>query len=487
MNKLKLHTNTQIIWLVSLTISLLGSIELAAQQVTDNNQYLVNNYAINPAFAGYNYNTETFMSYRQNWVGIQGAPSTQIINSSIPLTDNMGIGVNIQNNQIGNFTHFYFDASYAYHLRLGTNLGVSFGVSAKFYRNQINLDRVQTEGFDIIFENKESLGGYTFDAAPGLMVNFQNLYVGFTAPSLVGMKVDYQTELGDAYTLTRHYIGHISYIQRLNDIEIIPYGVVRMTETTPLFYEGALMARFKERLWVAGSYRKSTIGMSFGAALNDKIVLNYTYEMGIGDNIASMSSGSHELTMGFLMKHPEEKTKYATVFPQQIILKNDDAKDDSLRLAVANLEENFKRAISTKNKQIKELDERLKVLEGNIQQLDADMWDEPFVLKNIKFGNNSDRLFSSSFPELNKLVAKLKKNPDMQIKITGYTDNVGSPTYNQRLSKKRAEAVAKYLVSKGIESKNIIAEGKGSANPRADNATAAGRAENRRIEGQFKK
>ncbi len=64
----------------------------------------------------------------------------------------------------------------------------------------------------------------------------------------------------------------------------------------------------------------------------------------------------------------------------------------------------------------------------------------------------------------------------------GHTDSIGSATYNQALSVRRAEAVKAFLVSKGIESNRVYTEGKGLTQPVADNATRAGRAKNRRVE-----
>jgi outer membrane protein OmpA-like peptidoglycan-associated protein len=76
----------------------------------------------------------------------------------------------------------------------------------------------------------------------------------------------------------------------------------------------------------------------------------------------------------------------------------------------------------------------------------------------------------------------LKKNPMLKIETRGSADNIGSPEYNQILSEKRARAVKKYLVEKGIEAERISAAGHGSTQNAASNKTAAGRALNRRID-----
>ncbi len=90
-------------------------------------------------------------------------------------------------------------------------------------------------------------------------------------------------------------------------------------------------------------------------------------------------------------------------------------------------------------------------------------------------------------PEAKKalhVVAKiLKEEPQKRILIIGYTDNVGSDSYNLKLSLQRAQSVADYLIYvEGINSSRIKIEGKGKANPVADNSTEEGRAKNRRVE-----
>lgn len=91
-------------------------------------------------------------------------------------------------------------------------------------------------------------------------------------------------------------------------------------------------------------------------------------------------------------------------------------------------------------------------------------------------------LKSEGKAKLDDLYAKLQDVKYEVITATGHTDSVGSAAYNQKLSMRRAQAVKAYLTKKGVESKNIYAEGKGESRPVASNKTSAGRAKNRRVE-----
>ena len=84
--------------------------------------------------------------------------------------------------------------------------------------------------------------------------------------------------------------------------------------------------------------------------------------------------------------------------------------------------------------------------------------------------------------KLDDLMGKIKGINLEVIIAVGHTDSVGSNAYNQKLSVKRSESVKAYLVSKGIEKNRVYTEGKGEAQPVADNKTSEGRSKNRRVE-----
>jgi len=100
----------------------------------------------------------------------------------------------------------------------------------------------------------------------------------------------------------------------------------------------------------------------------------------------------------------------------------------------------------------------------------------------INFKYNSEEINPESMEQLHKTAAALKKYPDAKVRVAGYTDSLGNPDYNVDLSQRRAKAVALSLVKDGVPADKVSFIGYGAARPVATNKTAAGRAQNRRVE-----
>jgi outer membrane protein OmpA-like peptidoglycan-associated protein len=105
------------------------------------------------------------------------------------------------------------------------------------------------------------------------------------------------------------------------------------------------------------------------------------------------------------------------------------------------------------------------------------------VVHEIHFGFNSAEILPGSETVLNQIAKVLQENPKLELIIEGHTDNVGGAQFNLELSRKRAEAVKRWLVDKvGISEVRLTTVGYGLSRPIADNSTEEGRAKNRRVE-----
>jgi general secretion pathway protein A len=104
----------------------------------------------------------------------------------------------------------------------------------------------------------------------------------------------------------------------------------------------------------------------------------------------------------------------------------------------------------------------------------------------IYFEHNSNELPPKAYETLDNIVKSTSQRPDLEITVEGYTDSHGDPVYNRQLSKYRADMVKNYLIGHGVAPANIIAIGRGPANPIQNNKTFEGRKQNRRVEIQVK-
>ncbi|GBD42713.1 putative lipoprotein YiaD [bacterium HR40] len=100
----------------------------------------------------------------------------------------------------------------------------------------------------------------------------------------------------------------------------------------------------------------------------------------------------------------------------------------------------------------------------------------------VMFDSGSAEIRPGFRDSLRKVAEVLRQYPDSTARIVGHTDSVGSETFNLELSRRRAEAVRQALIAEGVAGDRLVAEGRGEAEPRADNATEAGRQLNRRVE-----
>jgi outer membrane protein OmpA-like peptidoglycan-associated protein len=120
----------------------------------------------------------------------------------------------------------------------------------------------------------------------------------------------------------------------------------------------------------------------------------------------------------------------------------------------------------------------------NLQPIRVARIDEnaTITLNNIFFDFDKAILKPESFPELDRLVALMKERPAMQVEIDGHTCDIGEEQYNMGLSERRAKAVQKYIIGKGIEAARVAVQFFGETKPAVENTNRETRRKNRRVE-----
>lgn len=133
------------------------------------------------------------------------------------------------------------------------------------------------------------------------------------------------------------------------------------------------------------------------------------------------------------------------------------------------------------------MDKQAKELEASIPDATVETVNDGQAIKvtfdsGILFAFNKSNLNETSRHSLTNFANSLKTNPDTDVEIYGYTDNVGTEAANAKVSQNRANSVQDFLINQGISGGRMISQGLGWSNPVASNDTEAGRAQNRRVE-----
>lgn len=337
---------------------------IKAQNIPLSSQYLVNKFYLSPSFAGTEDAIPLFLGYRNQWRDFPGAPITKFANANVPLFKNVGVGANLISDKTDIFSHTFFSLTYAYHLRLGDYQFIDFGLTGSGIENNIDFSKITIEDpNDPLLLEKEKYTDIAFNAGASIVFRFNNLHFGVNAPYLLRNKTQYSNENNlDQYMIHRLFVFHGSWnIKFGDDWAFEPFFVGRKTEYTPFCFDAAGLLRYKDMIWLGGFYRNSKeIGINAGFKLNERVLLNYTYEFG-NSKIADNSNGTHDITLGFyinkdMKKKQEEQLKKELIFSKatkdfQDELNNQKKQNEVLNEKVDSL---YKRLYNAE-KQIKDL------------------------------------------------------------------------------------------------------------------------------------
>ena len=155
-----------------------------------------------------------------------------------------------------------------------------------------------------------------------------------------------------------------------------------------------------------------------------------------------------------------------------------EAQAEQARAAQQNAEQSAQQA----TQQEQEARERLKQQLNQVLQTTESARGLIVNMSDVLFDFNKYTLKPDAREKLAKVSGILLAYPDLTLQVEGYTDNIGSDEYNQKLSEERADSVRDYLVSQSVPQTNVSAAGYGKSDPVADNSTTSGRAENRRVQ-----
>lgn len=149
---------------IFLILLFFGSGNLSAQKYFVKNQYLINDFLLNPAFAGIKKRTDIMLLHRQQWVGIEDSPNTTTLSANGYIGDNAGIGGIFHYDENGYNYNYGASAAYAYHLRFNRDYynWLSFGLASNVNYSGIDLKDIKQDVFDHVLNNTDGYWEWNF-------------------------------------------------------------------------------------------------------------------------------------------------------------------------------------------------------------------------------------------------------------------------------------------------------------------------------------
>lgn len=294
-------TKFRILPISLLFLSLLFSTKTVAQQDPNFTQYMYNTMTINPAYAGSRDVLSAAVLHRSQWLGFDGAPSTQTFSAHSPIKDGkMGLGFNIVNDRIGVIQETDFNAVYSYAIEFPENTKLSFGLNAGI--NMLSADFNRLNIFD---PNDPEFNNFEDKISPqlGLGALWYNdqYYVGLSVPALLRTDRFSENSVADAKVRDRlHYYLTAGYVFDINPaLKFKPSILLRHVSGAPVLAEVSSNFLINDKFTVGAAYRiNSAFSGLFAFQASDAILLGIAYDRDTS-NLSSYNDGSLEFFARF--------------------------------------------------------------------------------------------------------------------------------------------------------------------------------------------
>lgn len=294
-------------YITALVFIIASCATLTAQQDAQFTQYMYNTITVNPAYAGSRGVLSIAALHRSQWIGLDGAPTTQTFNIHSPVGKRMGLGLSIVNDEIGNGTsqETYFDASASYTINLSRESKLSFGIKAGGHL--LNLDFTQLSGFTEeqsanAIPNIDKKFSPNFGA--GIYYHTNTFYAGLSVPNFL------ETEHFDSSGSTSNFLAQermnwyliTGYVFDINnDLLFKPALLFKAVNGAPL--QADLSANFliNQKFSLGAAYRwDAAFSALAGFQITDKFLLGLAYDREVTElGNTSFNDGSFEVFLRF--------------------------------------------------------------------------------------------------------------------------------------------------------------------------------------------
>ena len=286
-----------------------------AQQPQVYNQFFMNPYIYNPAYAGVEGHATFYASYRDQWTNIESAPQLSDFSFHVPLKGGVALGGAAFNISQGLLNTSAVKATGAYLINIDKTHFLRVGMSLGFGINSVNLNELADAAGDpaiagFLDQSSFILGDF------GATYHFGHFNVGMALPNLFSYNPINQTESiapefspTDNILFKMNYRGHIS-----DDFAFEPHLIYRYSNVIPHQYEAVMIAHLYHIVWVGASYRQNANVIALaGAKIKEKIGLGLSYELG-NATVASQLGPTLEVTLGYHLGTKKEHAEHVSSF-----------------------------------------------------------------------------------------------------------------------------------------------------------------------------
>lgn len=290
---------------LSIIAFLLSAVSAFSQQMPVLTFGFENPMLYNPASTAFKNSMNATLQYRQQWVGMPGAPETFVFSVDGKPSKNMGVGMAAYNDQTDIIGQLGVAGNYAYKFNFLSNHSLSLGLSALIIRNQINYDKINAAQPDesILFDYPQK--ATNFDAGIGLRYMYKDfLFFDLSAVNLLKSKYSYEDQSAfkdNQFQLMTHYFISAGYSYKIQEgkYKIEPWISIRSAHGLPVQYEGNLSFDWNDILKFTGGYRQDAGGYAaIQVRIFESITLGYAHDFA-NKYIQSFSNGTNELYLSF--------------------------------------------------------------------------------------------------------------------------------------------------------------------------------------------
>lgn len=286
------------------------TIKSNAQQDPGYTQYMYNPMTVNSAYAGSTGNLEAVLIHRSQWVGIEGAPSTQAFAIHSPLrNDRIGLGFSAVNDNLGPSNEIYLDGNFSYTLPLSYDVKLALGVKAG--ARVLNVDWSKGrfyDGTDVLL-NTNIDNKITPSVGAGAYLYSENWYFGASVPSFI--KGDYYDDIQQSVNIERlHYYIMGGYVFDFSDnFKFKPAFLARGVNGAPISVDVSANFLIQEKFTLGAGYRwDDSVSALAGLQISKDLFIGYSYDYTTTD-LNKYNDGSHEIVLRFQLNKKSNQIK----------------------------------------------------------------------------------------------------------------------------------------------------------------------------------